>query len=230
MMNCRNAEDLLWSLCEGSLAEDSARLVGEHLAGCAKCRRARAEIQTMLAAMRSVGEGVGEIEPSPDFQARLQERIDAWEIRKRVFWITVWAGFLARNRRLLAASGVAFAVALAGGLYVMRGFVGPGHMVAKQSEAAKPTEVANRGAASYEGVGLTRTGSGPAPESGVRQDYVLREFPYSAPVLRASDKDAPDTIYVRYPTRDLTPPRGIAGDNYIYQPVVTPVSEGEPIF
>lgn len=223
-MNCKKVEDLLWSLCEGSLAEDSARSVREHLSSCAQCSRARAQIQSTLAAMRGIGEGVGEIEPGRDFEARLRQRIDAWETGRRAFWITVWAGFLARNRRLLVTSGVAFAVALVGGLYVMRDVVGPDQRMAKEGA------VSNQGATSYEGVGLTGTGSGSVAQGSVRQDYVLREIPYSVPVLTVSDEDNPDTIYVRFPTRDLAPPRGVAGDNYIYQPVVTPVSEGEPIF
>jgi len=213
-MNCKSVEDLLWSLCEGSLGEDSARSVEEHLAICRGCNRARDRVQSTLAAMR----GVGEIEPSADFQARLWQRIDAWETRRRVFWVTVWAGFIARNRRLLATSGVAFAVALLGGLYAMKSMVGPDHRVAKES------------ASSYEGVGLTEARSPSVAQNDVRQDFVLREIPYSDPVLTVTDKDGQDTVYVHFPTRDLTPPRGVVGNNFVYQPVVTPVSEGEPIF
>lgn len=213
-MNCKAVEDLLWSLCEGMLAGDSRRLVEEHLAGCPRCSRTRRQAQSILAAMR----GVEEVEPSRDFEARLRRRIDAWETGRRAFWVTVWAGFLARNRRALVASGVAFAVALVGGLYAMKGVVGPDHRVAKE------------GGTSYEGVGLAEVASRSALENDVRQDYVLREIPYSAPILTLSDKDTPDTVYVRYPTREMTPPRGLVTDKYIYQPVVTPVSESEPIF
>jgi hypothetical protein len=80
------------------------------------------------------------------------------------------------------------------------------------------------------GVGLTEAASPSVAQNDVRQDFVLREIPYSAPVLSVSDKDTPDTVYVRFPTRDLTPPRGVVGNNYVYEPVVTPVSESEPIF
>jgi anti-sigma factor RsiW len=119
-MNCKSVEDLLWGLCEGSLGEGSARSVEEHLAVCRRCSHARDRVQSSLAAMR----GVGEIEPSADFQARLWQRIDAWETRRRPFWVAVWAGFIARNRRLVVTSGVAFAVALLGGLYAMKTMIG----------------------------------------------------------------------------------------------------------
>jgi hypothetical protein len=181
----------------------------------------------MLGAMRAIGQGAGEIEPSRDFAARLWQRIDAWETGRRALWTKLLAGFFARNRRLVVTSAVTFAVALAGGLYIMKGVVGP-------DMAARQTAAVDRGTTSYEGVGLATARPEAGAPSGLRQDYVqdyvLREIPYSAPVLRVSDSNTGDTIYVRFPTREIAPPRGMAGDNYIYQPVTTPVSESEPIF
>jgi hypothetical protein len=162
--------------------------------------------------------GLAQVEPSPGFEARLWQRIGAWETRRRTVWLTVFAAFLARNRRLVAASVLVFAVALFSGLYTMRSMVGGSQRVAKGASTG------------YEGVGLTEGRQLAASGSDVRQDFVLREIPYSAPVLTVSNKDNPDTIYTRFPTRDLTPPRGSAGDNYVYEPVVTPVSGSEPVF
>jgi hypothetical protein len=209
-MDCKHIDELLWALCEGSLDERERRLAEEHLAGCPGCARARARAEGVLMAMRSVGE----IEPSADFAGRLWGRIDAWEA-KRGFWPAVWAGFVWRNRWVAAVSVAAFAVALVGGLYFMRSATGP-----------------EMRATGYEGI-AERVASPAGDRDGLKPDFVLRDFPYRTPVSTVSARslsDRPDTVYVDYPTRYLTPRVGLPGSNYVYESVVTPVSEGEPIF
>jgi hypothetical protein len=209
-MDCRHIAELLWALCEGSLGERERRSAEEHLAGCPGCTRARAEAERVLAAMRATGE----IEPTSDFGQRLAARIDSWEERRN-FWPAVVAGFVWRNRRVAAVSFAAFAVALVGGLYFMRGATGP-----------------EMRATGYEGI-AERVASPSVGRDGLEPDFVLRDIPYRAPVSTVSAQsrsDRPDTIYVDYPTRYLTPHGGLPGSNYVYESVVTPVSEAEPIF
>ena len=210
-MKCKAVRELLWDLCEGSLAGEKARSVAEHLDVCPDCARARSEVRAALVAMRSLPE----IEPGSDFQARVWQRIDAWEAKRRSFWRGVLAGFVYRNRKVLATSAVAFIVALVGGVYVIKTFVGP-----ETRMAAEP-----RG--SYEGIADDVRSPAASGQQGMGQDFVLREIPYRAPVVTVSGGGVPDTIYTRFPTRELAPPRG---DTYVFEPVMTPVSVGEPVY
>ncbi|MFZ1945993.1 MAG: zf-HC2 domain-containing protein [bacterium] len=210
-MDCKHIEELLWALCEGSLGERERRSVEEHLTGCPGCARARARAEGVLRAMRTVSV----IEPSADFPERLWSRIDAWEAR-RGFWPAVWAGLVWRNRRIAAVSLAAFAVALVGGLYFMRSTTGP-----------------DMRATGYEGIAERVAVPATGDREGIEPDFVLRDIPYRTPVSTVSARirsDRPDTIYVDYPTRYLTPHGGLPGSNYVYESVVTPVSEAEPIF
>jgi hypothetical protein len=213
-MNCKEAWGHLWAFCEGSLgAADRGRLE-EHLARCPGCSAERVRIDRTMRAMGALGE----IEPRADFQERLWQRIDAWEGRKGTFWLAVVAGFIQRNRRFLATSLVAFCLALFGGLFVMKGIMAPGG------------QVADRGGTGYEGIALDAAKGAGAGQDRVRSDFVLREIPYQAPLATVSGTDPADTIYVRFPTRNLTPPGGMPAPTYVYEPVVTPVGESEPIF
>ena len=217
-MNCKKTRQLLWSFCEGTLGEGSVGSVKDHLRGCPLCRREQAEMERTLGAVHAFGA----IEPRPDFHARLWQKIDAWETGRHRFWLAVWAAFIRRNRRLVATSCVAFVMALLGGLYVMHNVTGPAMVPGGR--------VAQEAGGKYEGLRI----EGPAPTlaSGkdVRQNFVMRDIPYRSPVITLSDGNALDTIYVRFPTRELTPPGGFPRSAYVDDRVVTPVSESEPIY
>jgi len=213
-MTCKTIRELLWDLCEGSLADDKARSVAEHLDVCPDCARARSEVEAALVAMRSLPE----IEPGADFQTGVWQRIDAWEAKKQGFWRGVLAGFVYRNRKVLATSAVAFVVALVGGVYVLKTLVGP------------DTRMAVEPRTSYEGIAAGVRSPATSSQQGVGQDFVLREIPYRAPVVTVSGGANPDTIYTRFPTRELVPPGMSRGDTYVFEPVMTPVSVGEPVY
>jgi len=212
-MTCKNIQDLLWGLCEGSLPEDEARSLRKHLEGCPACSRAMAEVEVALGAMRNLPE----LEPGADFQAGVWQRIDAWEAGRQGFWRGIWAGFVYRNRKVLATAAVAFVVALVGGIYVIKSFVGPETRVVQE---ARP---------SYEGIASRVEQAARSPE-GVEQDFVLRDIPYRAPVITVSGGGIADTVYTRFPTREVAPPGMTPRDTYVLQPVTTPVSVGEPVY
>jgi anti-sigma factor RsiW len=214
-MRCSELRALLWALCEGT-AERASRVEAEgHLAGCEACRREKAAVERTLAALGSLSE----IEPSPDFQAAVWRRIDAWEASRGGLLVGVVAAFVRRNRRLLATSLAAFAVALVGGLYALQSLVGPQTQVARTGRAT-----------GYEGVALDAVRPVAGAQGDAEPDYVLREIPYPVPLAGLPAEGSAGTIYTRYPTRDLTPPGGLPMPTYVYQPVVTPVSGSEPVF
>jgi hypothetical protein len=213
-MNCDKMQDLLWALCEGTLDRDTAEALNEHLRSCGSCQRELAGVRRTLVALKMVGN----LEPRADFQERLCQRIDAWEARRGVTWLAVVGAFVRRNRRLLATSTMAFVLALSGGLYVLHNALGPGP-VATQQAAFRP-------AATPEGTGY----EGIVPVTGTDQNFVMREIPYESQMVTVIRKEGADTIYTRFPTREITPPRGLVRDNYIDGPAVTPVSIGEPIY
>ena len=213
-MTCKTIRDLLWGLCEGSLDEDTARSVAEHLDACMDCSKARSQIEAALVAMRSMPE----VEPSADFQARLWQRIDAWEQKRHGLWRGILAGFVYRNRKVLATSAVVFVVALAGGVYVIKTLVGP------------ETRVAVEPRTGYEGIATEVRAPETGDQQSMGQDFVLREIPYRAPVVAVSGRGVSDTIYTRFPTRELAPPGITPRDTYVLEPVMTPVSVGEPIY
>jgi hypothetical protein len=113
---------------------------------------------------------------------------------------------------------MAFVLALFGGLYVLHNALGPGPVVTEQA--------ATRPAATPEGTGY----EGIVPAAGTDQNFVMREIPYESQLVTIIRKEGADTIYTRFPTREITPPRGLVRDNYIDGPAVTPVSTAEPIY
>lgn len=217
-MNCKEARALLWSLCEAMVDQPQRSALEDHLKVCPLCRSERSAIERTLGMMRDLPQ----VEPRADFRAAVWARIDAWEAGRVPWWEVALGGvggFIRRNRRLLGTSVAAFAIALVGGLYVINGMLPPGGRMADHSA---PT--------GYEGVGLKAAGATAASEPRVRPDYVLREIPYSAPLATLSRGETGDTIYTRYPTRNLTPPGGLPAPTYVYEPVVTPVAGTEPVF
>ena len=213
-MNCEKTQELLWALCEGTLDRDTAGALNEHLRLCGSCRRELAGVRQTLGALKAVGT----IEPRADFQERLCQRIDAWEARRGATWLTVVGSFVRGNRRLLATSTMAFALALFGGLYLIHNALGPGPVLTQQ--AATPPARTPEGTG-YEGI---------VPVTGTDQNFVMREIPYQSQLVTVIRKEGADTIYTRFPTREITPPRGLVPDNYIDGPAVTPVSTAEPIY
>ena len=99
-MKCSKVIEILGSYCRGELADGEADALREHLASCPQCTR---EHQLMARVMGALGE-VEHVEPRADFALRLSEKIDAWEARKRVFWLGALAGFIRSNRRVLATA------------------------------------------------------------------------------------------------------------------------------
>lgn len=213
-MNCSKTQELLWALCEGTLDRDTAEALKAHTGSCEACRRELAGVRQTLGALKMVGT----IEPRADFQERLCQRIDAWEARRGVLWLTVVGAFIHRNRRLVATSTMAFVLALCGGLYVLHNAFAPGPVVTQQART--------RPAATPEGTGY----EGIVPVAASDQNFVMREIPYQSQLVTIIRKEGADTIYTRFPTREIAPPRGLVRDNYIDGPAVTPVSTGEPIY
>jgi hypothetical protein len=79
------------------------------------------------------------IEPSADFRARLWDKIEEFEARKRVFWLTAFAGLLARNRRLVVTGCVVFVISLLAGVYSLQHF-GAGSGIEVADEEALMSE------------------------------------------------------------------------------------------
>lgn len=212
-MNCNKTQELLWALCEGALDRDTAEALNGHVRSCESCRRELAGVRQTLGALKMAAT----IEPRADFQERLRQRIDAWEARRQVWWLTVVGAFVRRNRRLLATSAMAFVLALSGGLYVLHNALAPGPVLIQQ--AATPPSAPSEGTG-YEGI---------VPVA-ANQNFVMREIPYQSQMVTIIRKEGADTVYTRFPTREITPPRGLVRDNYIDGPAVTPVSTSEPIY
>lgn len=220
-MNCEKTRELLWAFYEGGLGPARSSGVEEHLGSCGACRQELAAIRQTVSALKLVS-----IEPRPGFEERLRHKIDAWEERRQVSWVAVLAGLVRRNRRLLATSGVAFAVALFGGMYLLHNAFGPGSVPAEMTAKAPLPSSQGTG---YEGIVPVTVTPG-AAENGGSQDFVMREIPYGMQRVIISRPDGPDTVYVRFPAREVAPPRSLGRDNYIYSPSVTPVSTEQPIY
>jgi anti-sigma factor RsiW len=119
-MECKQVEELLVALCEGSLDSVTTRRLEEHLASCARCMKERTRIAKTLEALHEFET----IKPSPDFSAKLWQRIDEWETTRRVVWVTAVAAFMRRNRRALVACSVVFVISLLSGVLVLRDMTG----------------------------------------------------------------------------------------------------------
>ena len=225
-MNCERVQEMLWAFCEGALDGDRARGVEEHLGRCVACRSEMAGVRATLGALKLAG-AASTIEPRADFQDRLRRKIDAWEERGRIGWLAMAGGFVRRNRRLLGTSSAAFVLALVGGLYVLGNMLGPAAIVDRGT--GEPTVATTRGTG-YEGIVPVSDRGSVAAQPGINQNFVMREIPYDARMVVVTGEEGADTVYIRFPTPEVTPPRGLQRDNYIYDPAVTPVSTSEPIY
>ncbi|HVP57798.1 MAG TPA: zf-HC2 domain-containing protein [bacterium] len=213
-MKCDKARTMLWALCEETLDRETADALNGHVRSCEACRQELAGVRQTLGALKSVGE----IEPRADFQDRLCQRIDAWEARRQVTWLEAVTALVRRNTRLVAASAAAFVLALFGGLYMLHNAIAPGLMVSQQTAVSPASTSQGTG---YEGI---------VPSAGAKQNFVMREIPYQSQMVTVTRTEGADTIYTRFPAREIAPPRGLVRDNYVDGPSVTPVSTSQPIY
>ncbi len=88
-MTCRACEPLLSALVDGDLSPAEAAEVGAHVASCAACARAKAEIERMVAAARALAEP----EPPPALWTRIAANLpnpdEAPAPRRRWRWIAL---------------------------------------------------------------------------------------------------------------------------------------------
>jgi hypothetical protein len=95
-----------------------------------------------MATVMSVLGNFETIEPSANFRAKVWERIDEFEARKRVLWLTAFAALLSRNRRLVVTGCVVFAVSLLAGVYAIQYMGGaPGVEMAAREDAVSESFV-----------------------------------------------------------------------------------------
>lgn len=114
-MTCKQIEDLLGALCDGSLDAEQVRAIEAHLDSCANCREEKARVAMTLEALRTFER----IEPSEDFAVRLWEKIDQWEAVREAYWVTTVAAFIRRNRRAIVACCMVFAVSLLTSVFML---------------------------------------------------------------------------------------------------------------
>ena len=115
-MKCEQVHDLLGAYCAGELDDEQMKHVREHLTSCRECEREHREMATVMEALGNFEV----IEPSVDFRARVWDRIDEFEARKRVFWVAAFAGLLARNRRLVVTGCLVFVVSLVAAMLTLQ--------------------------------------------------------------------------------------------------------------
>jgi hypothetical protein len=190
-MKCSDVIEILGSYCRGELTDSEAGAVSRHLASCPECTR---EHQVMARVMGALGD-FERIEPRADFALRLSEKIDAWEARKRIFWLGAIAGFVRSNRRVLAAAAAVFVFSLIGSIFVIQQ-MGPGGDVMTERRMASPGEV-------LDGIAV--------------DDFAMTEV--SQPASPGSD-----SVYMHYVTGDRPAYPGEEFEDYVYRPVVRTVS------
>jgi hypothetical protein len=128
-MKCEQVHDLLGAYCAEELDDREMTEIKQHLPSCKVCER---ECREMAMVMNALGDFEA-IEPGADFRARVWERIEDFETRKRAFWFAAFAGLLARNRRLVVTGCVVFAVSLLAGVYTLQQLGGgPGIEMAEE--------------------------------------------------------------------------------------------------
>ena len=115
-MKREQVHELLGAYCAEELDNDRMMEIRQHLASCDTCER---EHREMAMVMRALG-NYEAIEPAADFRARVWERIEEFETRKRAFWLAAFAGLVARNRRLVVTGCVMFVISLFAATYVLQ--------------------------------------------------------------------------------------------------------------
>ena len=204
MMKCDNVRELLWDYCEGSLDNETAARVKQHLADCALCRKEHHAAATTLGCLKKFET----IEPASDFLNRVWQRIDEREAARGLLGLGVVWAWLRANRTVVVAGTMAFFVALVGVRYGLDGSGVPQVEVAGESETGRTAEK--------------------AAEGEYRNDYILRDIPETTPVVSGIDAGTQDTIETRFITRDVVP--SVPYSNDYIQPVVQPVSDDDTAF
>jgi len=138
-MKCRQTERALPALIDNEIAAPWRRAIEVHLQNCASCRARCAEIRASHNVLRSAINAYPRIAASPDFDARVWQKIAAREAQTLPLWLRIDAIF-ARPLPKLAASAT-------GG--IVFGFL----LVA-------PLLLANRGASSNDGAGVAALARG----------------------------------------------------------------------
>jgi hypothetical protein len=64
---------------------------------------------------------------------------------------------------------------------------------------------------------------------GVTRDYAIRDID-AVPVVSVSEGQRPDTVYMRFVTREVPLPSEQQFQDYVFEPVVAPVTDVEPAF
>jgi anti-sigma factor RsiW len=211
-MDCHKAQETLWLFVEGALSAAEAQSIQGHIEACAGCRTELAAIRATRGALASADA----LEPSSDFHHKLAQRIDAWEVGRDASWMKVVTGAFRRHRRLIAASCATFVLALFGGLYVLHFVAGP---------SVPEGRIAGEAPTSYEGIA-----SRAAQAESIRQDFIMRDIPYGTSTVSVTRRERADTVYTQFPTREFAPARGLQPEDYVIQPVATPVRTGGPVF
>lgn len=200
-MKCSDVSEILGSYCKHELGGAVEREVGEHIASCSECMK---EYRLMSRVMGALGE-LERIEPSADFTLRLWEKIDEWEARRRMFWLGALAGFIRRNRRVLATAAAVFVITLVTSVIVIQRS-GPGSDQGLGDRMASPAGVMNE--TGFPGEAAEVLGGG---------SYAMRDVPQ--PVEGASD-----SAYTHYATGDRPAYPGEGMEDYVTRPVVKTVS------
>jgi hypothetical protein len=151
------------------------------------------EHRLMSSIMGALG-NVERIEPQADFALRLNEKIDAWEARKRLFWLGALTGFIRSNRRVLAAAAAVFIFSLIGSIFVIQQ-MGP-LPATMETRMAAPGEV-------LDGIPV--------------ENFAMTD--QAQPVDTASD-----SVYMHYVTGDRPAYPGEEFEDYVSRPVVRTVS------
>lgn len=187
-MDCKQLDELLGTFCEGMLEGGLKAEVEVHLAECAQCREARqATVRTMEAL-----HAFERIEPSEDFATRLWHKIDQWEAARGALWLSAFAAFIGRHRRVLATCATVFVVSLVSGLFIFRQMTtGPAVEMAEERGSAGDLEAA--------------------------ENFVIRDV--AQPVAETAD-----TVYMHFVTGDQPVQSGPEVDDYVFKPVVKPVT------
>jgi len=190
-MKCSKVIEILGSYCRGELTDGEADAVSGHLASCPQCMK---EHRLMARVIGALGE-VERIEPRADFALRLSEKIDAWEARKRMFWLGALAGFIRSNRRVLATAAAVFVISLVTSVFVIQR-MGSGRDMMTEERMASPGEV-------LDGIPV--------------DDFAMTEVPQPASTVS-------DSVYMHYVTGDRPAYPGEEFEDYVYRPVVRTVS------
>lgn len=112
-MRCGKAKERLWEYIEGTLKGSSLRVLEEHLRSCQDCRRELASLRELDTRLRREAPKYWEnIEPAPDFSARLS-RLDFPFPMSKLSSVVEALSALWRKNHLVLAAGLSACVIIA---------------------------------------------------------------------------------------------------------------------